>query len=198
MPQLPIQWYRTTGLRGATARIGRTVLLDTSGRGGLDETGNDRRDRERTALVVALLVHSSGRQSDDGRDRSNPRFMSAVEWKNGERCQGHIRPVPQVAASSHSRKPECDLKGDTTKWAVETYGSTLRRSSHTPAARRDQRVRRERREATSSFEAKSFTITRGVVTTADLGVISKPGIYRLLCITHPPAHQMDLVVMPKP
>ena len=44
----------------------------------------------------------------------------------------------------------------------------------------------------------SFTIKGGVVTTANLGVVMKPGIYQILCVAHPPAHQMDLVVLPKP
>ena len=132
-------------------------------------------------------------------------YVSAVEWKGSASVAKEPYPGPVPAGGGYEScapgSQECDLKGDTTKWAVETY----RFDTATLFAYAGERVvinafgvNAAKHDIVAPKLKKSFTIKRGVVTVADLGVISKPGIYKLLCLTHPPAHQADLVVMPKP
>jgi len=159
------------------------------------------------ALVVALLVAFVGKSAATTTATAATRtlYVSAVEWKGSASVAKEPYPGPVPAGGGYESCPpgsqECDLKGDTTKWAVETY----RFDTATVVAYAGERVvinafgvNAAKHDIVVPKLKKSFTIMRGVVTRADLGVVSKPGIYKILCITHPPAHQMDLVVMPKP
>ncbi len=132
-------------------------------------------------------------------------YVSAVEWKGSASVakEPYPGPVPPGGGweSCAPGSDGCDLKGDTTKWAVETY----RFDTAVVVAYAGERVlikafgvNAAKHDIVVPALKKSFTITRGVVTTANLGVVKKPGIYQILCVTHPPAHQMDLVVLPKP
>lgn len=157
------------------------------------------------ALVVAMLIAFVGKGEATTAAATRTLYVSAVEWKGSASVakEPYPGPVPPGGGweSCQPGSQECDLKGDTTKWAVETY----RFDTATVVAYAGERVvikafgvNAAKHEIVAPKLKKSFTILRGVVTTADLGVVSKPGIYKILCITHPPAHQMDLVVMPKP
>ena len=159
------------------------------------------------ALVVALLVAFVGKSEATTTATAATRtlYVSAVEWKGSASVAKEPYPGPVPPGGGYESCPpgsqECDLKGDTTKWAVETY----RFDTATVVAYAGERVvinafgvNAAKHDIVVPKLKKSFTIMRGVVTRADLGVVSKPGIYKILCITHPPAHQMDLVVMPKP
>lgn len=157
------------------------------------------------SLVLALLVAFVAKGEATTTAATRNLYVSAVEWKGSASVAKEPYPGAVPPGGGYESCPpgsqECDLKGDTTKWAVETY----RFDTATVFAYAGERVvinafgvNAAKHEIVVPSLKKSFTITRGVVTKADLGVVKKPGIYRLLCITHPPAHQMDLVVMPKP
>lgn len=157
------------------------------------------------ALGVTLLVAFVGTSEATTTASTRNLYVSAVEWKGSASVAKEPYPGPVPAGggweSCAPGSQECDLKGDTTKWAVETY----RFDTATVVAYAGERVvinafgvNAAKHDIVVPKLKKSFTILRGVVTKADLGVINTPGIYRILCITHPPAHQMDLVVMPKP
>jgi hypothetical protein len=157
------------------------------------------------ALVVALLIAFVGKSEATTAAATRTLYVSAVEWKGSASVAKEPYPGPVPAGGGWESCPpgsqECDLKGDTTKWAVETY----RFDTTTVVAYAGERVvikafgvNAAKHDIVAPKLKKSFTILRGVVTTADLGVVSKPGIYKILCITHPPEHQLYLVVMPKP
>ena len=155
------------------------------------------------AVVVAMLVAFVAQGGATTAAATRTLYVSAVEWKGSASVakEPYPGPVPPGGGweSCGPGSQDCDLKGDTTKWAVETY----RFDTATVAAYAGERVvikafgvNAAKHDIVVPKLKKSFTILRGVVTTADLGVVAKPGIYKILCITHPPAHQMDLVVMP--
>lgn len=132
-------------------------------------------------------------------------YVSAVEWKGSASVAKEPYPGPVPAGGGYEScapgSQECDLKGDTAKWAVETY----RFDTAAVMAYAGERVVIKAFGVNSAQHPivvpalkKSFLIRRGVVTTADLGVVKKPGIYNVYCTLHRPAHQMDLVVLPKP
>lgn len=158
-----------------------------------------------TSLGLALaVVSSSDARPAAANAATRTLYVSAVEWKGSATVAKEAYPGPVPAGggweSCAPGSDGCDLKGDTTKWAIETY----RFDTSTIVAYAGERVvikafgvNAAKHDIVVPTLKKSFTITRGVVTTADLGVVKKPGIYRILCITHPPAHQMDLVVLPK-
>lgn len=152
---------------------------------------------------VALALVGKGEATTAAATRTL--YVSAVEWKGSADVAKEPYPGAVPPGGGYESCPpgsqECGLKGDTTKWAVETY----RFDTATVVAYAGERVvikafgvNAAQHDIVAKALKKAFTIKRGVVTTADLGVIKKPGIYRLLCVTHPPAHRMDLVVLPKP
>ena len=157
------------------------------------------------ALAAALALAFVGKGEATTAPATRTLYVSAVEWKGSADVAKEPYPGPVPPGGGYESCPpgsqECGLKGDTTKWAVETY----RFDTATVVAYAGERVVIKAFGVNAAFHdivakslKKAFTIKRGVVTTADLGVIKKPGIHRLLCVTHPPAHQMDLVVLPKP
>lgn len=160
------------------------------------------------AVVAALVTALLGAFAGNGEAKTTATrqlYVSAVEWKGSASVAKEPYPGPVPAGGGYEScapgSQECDLKGDTTKWAVETY----RFDTAVLFAYAGERVvinafgvNAAKHDIVVPALKKSFTINRGVVTAADLGVIKKPGIYRILCITHPPSHQADLVVMPRP
>ena len=92
---------------------------------------------------------------------------------------------------------ECDLKGDTTKWAVETY----RFDTAVVAACKGERVvlkifgvNAKSHEITIPDFDKSFTVYRGQLATSVFKV-KETGIFPIICITHKPSHTADLIVL---
>jgi hypothetical protein len=129
-------------------------------------------------------------------------FLTAVEWKGSASVAKEPYPGPVPAGGGYESCPpgsdECDLKGDTTKWAVETY----RFDSAMVAAYVGERVvlqifgvNASKHDIVAPAFKKSFTVKRGVVSRIDLGVMKKPGIFKIICVTHPPSHQLDLLVL---
>lgn len=131
-------------------------------------------------------------------------FMSAVEWKGSATVAKEPYPGPVPPGGGYESCPpgsqDCDLKGNPDKWAVETY----RFDTALVAAYQGERVilnifgvNAATHEIVIPAFNKRFTVKRGVVSRIDLGVVKKPGLYSILCITHPPAHRADLLVLPK-
>lgn len=158
-----------------------------------------------SALGFAVAVMTSADANASATAATRTLYVSAVEWKGSASVakEAYPGPVPEGGGweSCAPGSDGCDLKGDTTKWAVETYRfdtSTIVSYAGERVVIKAFGVNAAKHDIVVPKLKKSFTILRGVVTTADLGVVQRPGIYRILCITHPPAHQMDLVVLPKP
>lgn len=156
------------------------------------------------SLGLALAVVSSSDAKPAAKAATRTLYVSAVEWKGSASVakEAYPGPVPTGGGweSCAPGSDGCDLKGDTTKWAVETYRfdtSTIVAFAGERVVIKAFGVNAAKHDIVVPKLQKNFTILRGVVTTADLGVVSKPGIYKILCLTHPPAHQMDLVVLPK-
>lgn len=166
------------------------------------------------ALVGALVVLGAGLApalvstsdaSSEAKAKTRTLYVSAVEWKGSADVakEPYPGPVPNGGGyeSCAPGSQDCGLKGDTTKWAVETY----RFDTATIVAYAGERVIVKAFGVNSAIHPivvsslkKNFVIRRGVLTTVDLGVISKPGIHTFVCTLHRPSHQMDLVVLPKP
>lgn len=132
-------------------------------------------------------------------------YLSAVEWKGSADVAKEPYPGPVPSGGGWESCPpgsqDCGLKGDTSKWAVETY----RFDTAVVVAYAGERVvikafgvNAAQHPIVVPALKKGFLIRRGVVTTADLGVVKKPGIYNMLCTLHRPSHQADLVVLPRP
>ena len=128
-------------------------------------------------------------------------YMTAVEWKGSASVAKEAYPTaPLPGGGGYESCPpgsqECDLKGDTTKWAVETY----RFDTALVAACVGDRVTlnifgvnaAEHHINVPDF-GKSFVVKRGMLARTTFRV-RKPGIYPILCITHQPSHRADLLV----
>ncbi len=157
-----------------------------------------------SGLAALSFAATSGGGTSQAVAKKRELFMSAVEWKGSASVakEPYPGPVPPGGGweSCAPGSQECDLKGDTTKWAVETY----RFDTATVTAYEGERVvlnifgvNASKHEIVIPAFDKRFTVKRGVVSRVDLGVVKKPGIFTMFCITHPPAHRADLVVLPK-
>ena len=128
-------------------------------------------------------------------------YMTAVEWKGSASVAKEAYPTaPLPGGGGYESCPpgsqECDLKGDTTKWAVETY----RFDTALVAACAGERVTLNIFGVNSAHHdinipdfGKSFRVRRGVLSRVTFKV-TKPGIYPIICITHQPSHRADLLV----
>jgi plastocyanin len=157
------------------------------------------------ALAVALPVALAARGEAQQNAKTHTIYLSAVEWKGSASVAKEPYPGPVPPGGGYESCPpgsdECDLKGDTTKWAIETY----RFDSAMVAAYVGERVvlqifgvNSAKHDIVVPAFKKTFTVKRGVVSRTDLGVMKKAGIYKVICVTHPPSHQLDLLVLPKP
>ena len=154
------------------------------------------------AVALPLAVVSKGEASPVAKKREL--FMSAVEWKGSASVSKEPYPGPVPAGGGYESCPpgsqDCDLAGNTAKWAIETY----RFDSAMVAAYAGDRVTlnifgvnaKEHPISIPAFNQK-FTVKRGVVSKVSFKV-DKPGIYNILCLLHPPAHQAQLLVLDKP
>ena len=157
------------------------------------------------SLGLALVTVSSSEAQPNAKVVTRTLYVSAVEWKGSADVAKEPYPGPVPGGGGYEScapgSDGCDLKGNKDKWAVETY----RFDTAAVFAYAGERVVIKAFGVNSAIHPivipslkKSFTIKRGVLTTANLGVIKKPGIYTVICTLHRPSHQMDLVVMPKP
>ncbi len=157
------------------------------------------------AFGVATAFAFAGTDGSTATAKTRTLYVSAVEWKGSASVAKEAYPGPVPEGGGYESCPpgsqECDLKGDPTKWAIETY----RFDTAVVMAYAGERVvlkafgvNAAEHPITVPTLKKSFLIRRGVVTTVDFGVIKKPGIHNIQCTLHRPSHQMDLVVLPKP
>jgi hypothetical protein len=156
------------------------------------------------AIAAASALAVVGSSDATTAVKTRTLYVSAVEWKGSASVASEPYPgaVPPGGGyeSCAPGSQGCDLKGDTTKWAIETY----RFDTAAVFAYAGERVvikafgvNAAQHPIAVPTLKKSFLIRRGVVTTADLGVVKKAGIYNIYCTLHRPSHQMDLVVLPK-
>lgn len=152
------------------------------------------------AAAVPLVVASTGGAGTAATTRTI--YLSAVEWKGSASVAKEPYPGPVPAGGGYESFPPGheELDGDDTKWAIETY----RFDSALAAAYAGERVvlqifgvNASKHDIVIPALKKSFTVKRGVISRVNLGVIKKPGLYRIICVTHPPAHQMDLLILRK-
>lgn len=128
-------------------------------------------------------------------------YMSAVEWKGSASVAKEPYPAAALPGgggyeSCPPGSQECDLKGDTTKWAVETY----RFDTALVAACAGERVTlnifgvnaAEHHINIPDFN-KNFVVKRGMLARTTF-TVKKLGLYSILCITHQPSHRADLLV----
>lgn len=128
-------------------------------------------------------------------------YMSAVEWKGSASVAKEAYPTaPLPGGGGYESCPpgsqECDLKGDASKWAVETY----RFDTALVAACAGERVTlnifgvnaAEHHINVPAFN-KNFVVKRGMLARTTF-TVKKPGLYSILCITHQPSHRADLLV----
>lgn len=128
-------------------------------------------------------------------------YMSAVEWKGSASVAKEAYPTaPLPKGGGYESCPpgsqECDLKGDTTKWAIETY----RFDTALVAACAGERVTlnifgvnaAEHQINIPDF-GKNFVVKRGMLARTTF-TVKKPGLFSILCITHQPSHRADLLV----
>lgn len=164
----------------------------------------------RIALLVALVLAATSAAatfaSTTGDEagaavRARQIYMSAVEWKGSASVAKEAYPTAPLPAgggyeSCAPGSQECDLKGDTTKWAVETY----RFDTALVAACVGERVTLNIFGVNSAHHdinipdfGKSFRVNRGMLARTTFKV-TKPGLFPILCITHQPSHRADLLV----
>jgi len=128
-------------------------------------------------------------------------YMSAVEWKGSASVAKEAYPTASLPGgggyeSCAPGSQECDLKGDTTKWAVETY----RFDTALVAACVGERVTLNIFGVNAAHHqinipdfSKSVLVKRGMLARTTFKV-TKPGLYPIICITHQPSHRADLLV----
>ena len=131
-------------------------------------------------------------------------YMTAVEWKGSASVAKEAYPgVKSLPCSGSGCGYESfapgseEVAGDQTKWAVETY----RFDTAMVAACSGERVTLHIFGVNASHHdivipafKKKFRVLRGVMSNVTIDV-DKPGIYKIQCISHPPAHQADFLVL---
>jgi plastocyanin len=152
------------------------------------------------AAVGAAFALSTGDEATAA-VKARQIYMSAVEWKGSANVAKEAYPTAALPGgggyeSCAPGSDGCDLKGDTTKWAVETY----RFDTALVAACAGERVTlnifgvnaAEHHINIPDF-GKSFVVKRGMLARTTF-TVKKPGLYAILCITHQPSHRADLLV----
>lgn len=151
-------------------------------------------------LVLGLTTPSSAAKQRPKRDV----YMSAVEWKGSASVAKEAYPGASSLPCSGSGcgyetfAPGSDeMKGDHSTWAIETYRfdtSTVTACAGDRLTMNIFGVNASHHDIVIPAFKKQFRVRRGVLSKVTMNV-DKVGIYKILCITHPPAHQADLVVM---
>jgi plastocyanin len=127
--------------------------------------------------------------------------MSAVEWKGSASVAKEPYPTAALPGgggyeSCPPGSQECDLKGDTTKWAIETYRFDTALVSACVGERVTLNIfgvnAAEHHINVPDF-GKNFVVKRGTLSRVTF-TVKKPGLYPIICITHQPSHRADLLV----
>ena len=148
----------------------------------------------------ALFATSSGDEANAA-VKVRQIYMSAVEWKGSASVAKEPYPTAPLPGgggyeSCAPGSQECDLKGDTTKWAVETYRFDTALVSACAGERVTLNIfgvnAAEHHINVPDF-GKTFVVKRGMLARTTFKV-TKPGLYPIICITHQPSHRADLLV----
>ncbi|HEU0247692.1 MAG TPA: hypothetical protein VFR38_11460 [Gaiellaceae bacterium] len=159
------------------------------------------------AFAVAAVAAGAGLVATAGGEakgavKVHQIYMSAVEWKGSASVAKEPYPTaPLPAGGGYESCPpgsqDCDLKGDTTKWAVETY----RFDTALVAACVGERVvlnifgvNAAQHQINIPDFGKSFLVKRGMLSRVAF-TVKKAGLYPIICITHQPSHRADLLVL---
>jgi hypothetical protein len=154
------------------------------------------------AVALPLALVSSGQAKSQASTRQI--YMTAVEWKGSANISKEPYPTQKLPAGGgyESFAPgHEEVKATAGLWAIETY----RFDTAMVAAYVGERVvlnifgvnAAEHEIIVPAFN-KRFTVKRGMLSTVALGVMKKPGIYTMICLTHQPSHRADILVLPKP
>ncbi|HWQ23843.1 MAG TPA: hypothetical protein VNK94_07040 [Gaiellaceae bacterium] len=151
------------------------------------------------ALAVGAGFLMTGGSEARGAVKVRQIYMSAVEWKGSADVAKEPYPTAALPAGGGYEKfapGSEEMKGDTTKWAVETY----RFDTALVAACAGERVvlnifgvNAAHHDINIPDFGKSFRVRRGMLSRVAF-TVKKPGLYPILCITHQPSHRADLLV----
>ena len=157
------------------------------------------------ASAVTLALASAGEAGQQRPKRAI--YLSAVEWKGSASVASEPYPGDSslpcnggVCGYESFEPGHEEVDGDETRWAIETY----RFDSAVVFAFVGDRVTlnmfgvnaKEHDIVIPAFK-KQVLVKRGVLSKVTFDV-NRPGIFNIICLTHPPAHQAQLVVMPRP
>ena len=149
------------------------------------------------SIAVALAVVSTGQAAKNALPARDI-YMSAAEWKGSSNIskEPYPGPVPPGGGYESFAPGHEEVADEPGKWATETY----RFDTAVVMAYAGERVKlrifgvnaKEHQIIISDFN-KQFTVKRGVVSNVSF-VVKKPGIYKIICLTHPPSHQRCWVI----
>jgi plastocyanin len=151
--------------------------------------------------AVGALSASSGRDEANAAVKARQIYMSAVEWKGSASVAKEAYPTAPLPKGGGYEtcapgSDGCDLKGDTTKWAIETYRFDTALVSACVGERVTLNIfgvnAAEHHINVPDFN-KNFVVKRGMLSRATF-TVKKPGLYPIICITHQPSHRADLLV----
>ncbi len=123
-------------------------------------------------------------------------YMEAVEPKGSTNVETEPFPTEALPAGGNYGLKEPDADG---KWVVETYtwapdqiivfeGDTVNLEIIG--------INGARHDSTIEGHVSSFVVERGKLTSLSF-VAGAPGVYKIICSTHPPAMTGELVVLPR-
>ena len=151
--------------------------------------------------AVGAFFASSGGDEANAAVKARQIYMSAVEWKGSASVAKEAYPTAPLPGGGGYEtcapgSDGCDLKGDTTKWAIETYRFDTALVSACVGERVTLNIfgvnAAEHHINVPDFN-KNFVVKRGMLSRVTFKV-KKPGLYPIICITHQPSHRADLLV----
>lgn len=153
------------------------------------------------ALATGLGIAAVSTGDAKAKPKTRTIYLSAVEWKGSATIDKEPFPtavLPSGGGYERFAPGSEEVGGDPNKWAVETY----RFDSYVVAACQGERVvlkifgvnAKEHQITIPDFN-RDFTVRRGVLATTTF-VVKSTGIFPIICITHRPSHQAQLVVLP--
>lgn len=152
------------------------------------------------SLAFVLGVVSRGEAKTEAANRTL--YMTAVEWKGSANIskEPYPGPVPTGGGYESFAPGHEEVADEQGKWAIETY----RFDTAVVMAYEGERVTLKifgvnaaKHDIVIPAFKQKFTVKRGAVSTVSFNV-KKAGIYQIICLTHPPSHQADLVVLERP
>lgn len=151
--------------------------------------------------AVGALSASSGGDEANAAVKARQIYMSAVEWKGSASVAKEAYPTAPLPKGGGYEtcapgSDGCDLKGDTTKWAIETYRFDTALVSACVGERVTLNifgVNAAEHHINGPDFNKNFVVKRGMLSRATF-TVKKPGLYPIICITHQPSHRADLLV----